>query len=262
MSILHDIVEKKKQTLALQKENAQIDIWEQTIQGMPKPPSFYEAIAKKGLSIIGEIKKASPSKGIIREDFDPVELAREYGDVVDALSVLTEEHFFMGSPTYLQQVRQVTALPLLRKDFIIDPIQIYEARILGASCILLITAILSEEQLRDYIKLATALQMDALVEVHTAAEVEKALAVGSKIIGINNRNLEDFSITLDTTIQLRQKIPQDILIISESGIDSQKDLMTLGAVHIDGILVGESFMKAQSITEKAEEFRRGYDSTK
>lgn len=257
--ILDKIVQKKKETLLAQKEKVSIEEFKEKIKDMKKPPSFYAAIGKKGLSIIGEIKKASPSKGLIREDFNPVEISKEYEEAVDAISVLTEEDFFMGKPEYLREVSKTVSLPILRKDFIIDEFQIYEARELGASCILLIVAILEQEKLVEYIKLTESLKMDALVEAHTGEEVERAIAAGAKIIGINNRNLKDFSVDFNNTIRLKAIIPGGILVISESGIENKEQIKTLKKASIDGILVGESFMKSRNIKNMAKEFKVAYE---
>jgi indole-3-glycerol phosphate synthase len=257
--ILDKIVGRKEKVIQEQKLYYSVKEFIKEINNMEKPPSFYEAVAKEGLSIIGEIKKASPSKGLIKEDLDPVKIALEYEKSVDAISILTEEDFFKGSPEYLKSVSNVVKTPLLRKDFIISRFQIYEARVLGASCVLLITSILKDEQLKEYIELAESLNMDALVEVHTKEEVERALNASAKIIGINNRNLKDFSIDLNTTLKLRRIIPENILVVSESGIHNEEDIKFLREVAIDGILVGESFMKSQSIAKKAGEFKRAYE---
>lgn len=259
MMILDEIVERKEKVIQEQKLYYSVKEFIKEINSMEKGPSFYEAIAKEGLSIIGEIKKASPSKGLIREDLDPISIALEYEKSVDAISILTEENFFKGSPEYLTSVSKAVKIPLLRKDFIISKFQIYEARVLGASCVLLITSILKDEQLKEYIELAESLNMDALVEVHTKEEVERALKAGAKIIGINNRNLKDFSIDLNNTLKLRRIIPENILVVSESGIHNEEDIKFLREVAIDGILVGESFMISSSIAKKAEEFKKAYE---
>jgi indole-3-glycerol phosphate synthase len=254
--ILDKIVEKKQESLK-SKEFLSREEYIKRIEKLPKPESFYKAIKKEGLSIIGEVKKASPSKGLIKEDFNPVEIAKEYEKCVDAISVLTEEHFFMGSLEYLKQVKSVVSIPVLRKDFIIDENQIYEARIKGASCVLLITAILEKEKLKEFINIAKSIYLDALVEVHTEEELNTALEAGAKIIGINNRNLKDFSVDLNTTLKLRELIPKEVLVISESGIYSEEDIKILK--DIDGVLVGESFMRCSDILKKAKEFKEAYE---
>ncbi len=249
--ILDDIVLKKNKDLKNMKDIEQTNF--------SPVPSFYNAISKQGLSIIGEIKKASPSKGIIKEDFNPVELAKQYETCVDAISVLTEEHFFKGKNEYLINVHDSVNLPILRKDFIIDSKQIKEARNIGSSAVLLIVAILEPKHIESFIKLATELQMDCLVEVHTKEEVKIALDSGAKIIGINNRDLKTFKTDLNTTLELRQLISKDILVVSESGIDTTDDIKLLKSANINGILVGESFMRTNNIQQKALEFRNAYD---
>lgn len=258
--ILDKIVERKKETLKELKKTISIPFLEDKIKDTKTPLSFYQAMAKPGLSIIGEIKKASPSKGIIKEDFNPIELAKAYELCVDAISVLTEENFFYGSSRFLKEIHEEINLPLLRKDFIIDPIQIYEARALGASAVLLIAALLDDHKLREFINLTHSLYMDVLIEVHDEHELERVLKTNGEIIGINNRNLKDFSVDINTTINLIKEIPKDKLVISESGILTKEDINKLKKAEINGILVGESFMKSDSIIEKAEEFRNAYTS--
>ena len=196
-----------------------------------------------------------PSKGIIRENFNYIEIAKEYEKAVDTISVLTEEDFFKGSPLYLNEISKEVKIPLLRKDFIVDDIQIYEARALGASTVLLIAGILDEETLKSYINISRKLGMEPLVEIHDEEEGEKALAAGSRIIGVNNRDLKTFHIDLRTTLRLGKMIPNDRLLISESGIDTIDDIKLLKEAEIDGILVGESFMKTGDIVAKAKEFK-------
>lgn len=255
--ILDDIVKQKK--LTLEKSEYQFEIEGFMKQYTEKKTaSFRDAISKSGLSIIGEIKKASPSRGLIRTEFDPVALAREYEWAVDAISVLTEEHFFQGNNKYLKEVHKTVLLPLLRKDFIISPLQIFEAKELGASAVLLITAILEKNVLRDFIQLAKGLKLDALVEVHDERELETALETGAEIIGINNRNLYDFSEDINNTVRLKKKIPSDKLVVSESAIHTTHDIKILKNAGVNAILVGESFMKAADIKLKAREFRDAY----
>lgn len=256
--ILDKIVEKKRETLK-EKEFLSKEEYIKIIKTLPKHASFYEALKRPGLSIIGEVKKASPSKGLIKKDFNPVDIAKEYEKSVDAISVLTEENFFMGKIQYLKEIKSKSTLPLLRKDFIIDENEIYEAKVNGASCILLITAILDESTLNKFIKIAKSIEMDALVEVHTKAEVYTAIDAGASIIGINNRNLKDFSIDLNTTLNLKELIPNNIVVISESGIHSKEDINFLKKASIDGILVGESFMVCEDILKKAKELKGAYE---
>jgi indole-3-glycerol phosphate synthase len=257
-SILTDIVNKKQEKLnKLKNEINETDIREK-IKNIPQRPSFYKAIKKDGLSIIGEVKKASPSKGIIKSEFDPIKIAKQYEKVIDAISVLTEEDYFKGHAKYLQDISKQVDIPLLRKDFIIDYIQIFEAKLLGASAVLLIAAILDEKKLQNFLAITKSLGMDALVEVHNEEELEMVLKTDAVIIGINNRNLHTFEVNIDTTIKLRKMIPDDKLVISESGVFTGDDIKRLCQVKIDAILVGESFMRSKSIPSKVEEFRNAY----
>lgn len=251
--ILDRIVEKKR--LRLKKLNLDIKLLKEKAKRAGSRPSFIEALKKEGLSIIGEVKRASPSKGLIKENFDPLKLAVEYERCVDAVSVLTEESFFLGNPEYLKEITGEIKIPVLRKDFIIDEAQIYEAKILGASAILLITAILDEKILKKFIKITEGLGMDALVEVHTKEEVETALRAGAQIIGINNRDLKTFEVDLDTTVELAKWIPKDKVIVSESGIKDEVDIKKLTTAGIGGVLIGEVFMRCDDITSLAEGFK-------
>lgn len=212
--------------------------------------SLRAALHRPGeIRLLAEIKKASPSKGLIREDFDPAEIARTYTTFgAAAISVLTDEKFFQGSPEYLREVRQVTDLPLLRKDFIIDPYQIYEAKVLGADAILLIMAILEPAQLAYYLGIAEELGLECLVEVHSAEELVIALEAGAKVIGINNRDLKSFKTDLETTFRLRAAIADpEITIVSESGINTREDIQRLQEAGINGVLIGEALMRASDI---------------
>lgn len=210
------------------------------------PRGFQRALTGfAGISLIAEAKKASPSKGIICPDFDPVAIARQYeAGGAQAISVLTDEKFFQGSLSFIPLVRQAVRLPVLRKDFIIHEAQIAEAARFGADAILLIAAILETAQIRDFLARSRELGMDALVEVHDAAELDKALAAGSPLIGINNRNLRDFSMDLETTFRLKQRIPAEIPVVSESGIRTAEDIRRLAAAGIAAVLVGETLMRA------------------
>jgi indole-3-glycerol phosphate synthase len=215
----------------------------------PEVRSFFHALSTRlqlqQVAIIAEIKKASPSKGVLRKNFHPVEIARSYEENGAAcLSVLTEEHFFQGKNVYLEEVRKSCALPILRKDFIIDPYQIYESRALGADCILLIVAALNDAQLEDLSGLAKHLGMDVLVEVHNREELERALSLRTRLIGINNRNLRTFETTLETTVELVKFIPNQCIIVSESGISTREDIAQLRRYQVHSFLIGEAFMIA------------------
>jgi indole-3-glycerol phosphate synthase len=218
-----------------------------TVQG---PRGFYQALRSKAdqqkPAIIAEIKKASPSQGVIREDFRPVEIAVDYAmNGASCLSVLTDKEFFQGSEVNLQMVRQNCPLPAIRKDFMIDPYQIHESRALGADCVLLIAAALDDSMLKELHDTATGLGMDVLVEVHDAEELDRALKLDTHMIGINNRNLRTFEVSLQTTLELKNTIPADKLIVTESGIHSPADVQLMQDNGIYTFLVGEAFMRAE-----------------
>ena len=253
---LSEIVTRKRRRLEERKYN--YDRLAKQIEFAKPRPSFKEALQKDGLSIIGEIKKASPSKGLIREAFHPLELAKEYEQSVEAISVLTEEHYFLGSDVYLEEVSKEVCLPTLCKDFIIDPIQIMNAKALGASAVLLIVNILTDTELKNYLRLVKDLGLDALVETHTQAEIERAVLAGADIIGINNRNLTTFETSIDVTLRLAKYVPDECILISESGILSALEIEVLSYVNLDGVLVGESFMRSTSIQQSAKEFKNAY----
>jgi indole-3-glycerol phosphate synthase len=225
---------------------------------LPPGRSFKQFITKvkpKGLNLIAEIKKASPSKGVLCKDFDPVALAKTYEESgADAISVLTDEKFFQGSLDYLTLVKEnTTTIPVLRKDFIIDPYQIIEAKIYGADAVLLIVAALAESELKEFIKTTRDLGLDSLVEVHDLQELEIALASGAEIIGINNRNLKTFAVNLETTYQLMQAIPPEMAVVSESGIHNYQDMLSLAAAGVKAILVGEAIVTATEPGKKIRE---------
>ena len=240
--ILDTIVARKKEEVAALK-----------LRGLPAPQGpiepprgFIQALtAAPGLAIIAEAKKASPSKGVIQPDFDPECIARNYHlGGAQAISVLTDVDFFQGSLAYIPLVRAAVPLPVLRKDFLIDPLQIEEAHAVGADAILLIAAILTTRQLREYRQQAESLGMDVLVEVHNEPELASALDAGSRLIGVNNRNLNDFSVSLETTFRLRRQIPDGIPVVSESGISTIEDIRRLKAAGVKAALIGESLMRA------------------
>lgn len=257
--ILDDIINRKKLTLEESKYTFNLLNLYSKVQ-KDSIANFRDAMLKDGLSIIGEVKKASPSRGIIKENFNPIEIAKQYEKAVDAISVLTEEHYFMGSANYLKDIHSEVKLPIIRKDFIISPLQIFEARELGASAVLLIAAVLNKKQiLKEFLNIIHGLDMYALVETHNENELELALESNAEIIGINNRNLNDFSEDINTTIKLSTIVPKDKIIISESSIHTVEDITILKQANINGILVGESFMKTDNIIKKAQEFKRAYE---
>jgi len=242
MKILDTIVAQKKQEVAqLKAEGIRGPDWP-----LEPPRGFMRALTQSSeIAVIAEVKKASPSKGIICPDFDPEKIAASYEKGgAEAISVLTDERFFQGSIDYITLVRQAVKLPVIRKDFIIHELQIDQAHNYGADAVLLIAAILEQEQIRDYLQMCAELGMDALVEVHDENELEKSLAAGSKMIGINNRDLRDFTVDLNTTIQLRQEIPGTIPVVSESGIKDHDDIKMLQDHGITAVLVGETLMRS------------------
>ena len=203
-------------------------------------------IARGKSAVIAEIKKASPSKGVLRSDFMPADIAQSYAESGAAcLSVLTDKQFFQGSLEYFKQARASCSLPALRKDFIIDPYQIYESRVIGADCILLIAAVLDDVQMKDMEAMAMALDMAVLVEVHDAAELERSLKLKTPLIGINNRNLKTFEVSLDTTLGLLRQVPEDRIIVTESGISTAQDVKRMRDGKVHAFLVGEAFMRAE-----------------
>ena len=218
-------------------------------QSAPAPRGFVAAIEKKlaegSAAVIAEVKKASPSKGLLREDFHPAEIAASYEKGGAAcLSVLTDADFFQGHETYLKQARGACGLPLIRKDFIVDPYQVYEARVMGADAILLIVAALGDTMLLELSQLATHLEMDVLVEVHDSHELARALKLPMKLIGINNRDLRTFETRLTTTTELLPQIPRDRIVVTESGIHTPADVQFMRSHNINAFLVGEAFMRA------------------
>lgn len=243
-TILEKIVASKQQEVERQKELVPLRYLQARIQEAGPVRPFRESLRGSHVSVIAEIKKASPSKGRLVRQFDPVATARVYEEGgASAVSVLTDGPFFGGSLSFLPQVREVCSRPLLRKDFIIDPYQVVETRAWRADALLLIVAILSDAQLSELLSLAASLDLDALVEVHTEEELERALATGATLVGINNRNLHTFETSLETTLQLARRVPPEIVLISESGIFSQDDVEQVAAGGVDGILVGESLMR-------------------
>ncbi len=258
--ILDRIVEKKREQLKNEMQQMTIEGWKQKLKGpgLHKPLDFGRALKREGeLSIIAEVKKASPSAGIIRKDFDPVSIAREYvHSKVQAISVLTEKEFFLGDDDDLVKVRQTVAIPVLRKDFIIDLWQVYQARCIGADAILLIAALLNDELLSKMLIVAGIAGMQCLVEVHDEQELERALEAGAKIIGINNRNLKTFEVDIAVTERLINKIPKDRIVVSESGIKTAQDMSYLRSVGADAVLIGGAFMSSGSIADKITELRQ------
>jgi indole-3-glycerol phosphate synthase len=252
--ILERIVETKRAELASLKAAEPLSYLEECVRGLPTPRDFKKAICGAPCSIIAEVKKRSPSKGRMREGFDPVKIAMIYQkNGASAISVLTDTAFFEGHRTHLSGIRSVVELPLLRKDFVIDPYQIFEARVLGADAILLIARLLEQPRLEEYIGLAEALGLFPLVEVHTRTELEMAMGAGAEIIGINNRDLNTFSTDLKTTLDLVPVVRGDHIVVRESGIKTREDIETLMAAGIHAFLVGETLMRADDMGAKLKE---------
>jgi indole-3-glycerol phosphate synthase len=242
MKILDIIIARKKQEVAQLKAEGVAGPEQQ----VDRPRGFIKALVQSSeIAVIAEVKKASPSKGVICPDFDPETIASNYEEGgAEAVSVLTDEGFFQGNIDYIPLVRQTVRLPVIRKDFIIHELQIEQASNYGADAILLIAAILFQEQIKDYLQMSSELHMDVLVEVHDERELEKSLAAGSQLIGINNRDLRDFTVDLNTTIRLRKEIPASIPVVSESGIKDREDMKMLQDNGITAALIGETLMRS------------------
>ena len=260
--ILDRIVAHKQKQVEMQKQIQSISGFKQQIIDGKVPPisNFYQALkGSKKMTVIGEVKKASPSKGVLCHHFEPVKIAYEYyKSGIEAISVLTESEFFMGSDAYLVAVRENVPVPILRKDFIIDSFQIYQARVLGASAILLIAAILTDEQLVKFQIIANILGMDCLVETHDEREVERALKAEAKIIGINNRDLKTFETDIDTTARLMKHLPKEVLVVSESGIKTHQQMQYLEQLGVNAVLIGETLVRQQdNIEQNVKELRNG-----
>lgn len=258
--ILDVIVEDKKKKLKEHKKCiSEEKMKELALACERKSISFYEALAKPGLSIIGEFKKASPSMGKIKMTMELTDRIDEYNESVDAISCLTEEDHFLGNTEYFKEIRKISPLPMIRKDFIIDLYQIYEAKVIGADCILLIAAILSDDQMKEYDKLAAKLGMDVLVEIHDEEEMERVLKIHPKIIGVNNRNLKDFTISLENTKRLRPMVPEGTVFVSESGVTTKEHIAFLKECKVDALLIGGAFMLSEHPKELAADWKALYD---
>jgi indole-3-glycerol phosphate synthase len=257
--ILDKIVARKRERLAGLKENLVRSELEQAATLAPRPRDLIDTLQRgRKPAIIAEIKKASPSAGLIRPDLRVSEVAASYERAgAAAISVITEEDFFQGKLEYLEEARKAATLPLLCKDFIIDPIQVLAARAAGADTVLLIAAILAQESLEQLLGIARSLGMACLVEVHDAEEIARVLETDARIIGINNRNLQTFQVSLDTTVELRSRIPSERLVVSESGIHKSSDLQSLAAVGVDAVLVGTSLMRSADPGQKLKELMGG-----
>lgn len=253
--ILARIIEHKREEIEKSKENISFKQLQDKLSPLPQRRNFLSAITRPHqINLIAEIKKSSPSGGILREKFSPVEIAEIYElSGATAISILTDKQFFGGELSHISQVRQMVNLPILRKDFIIDEYQIYESAAAGSDAFLLICDILSKEELSHFIGLGSELNMDALVEVHSEEDLEKALEADAPIIGINNRNLHSLKVDLETSFRLMRLIPHHKTVVSESGIKSHEDVMSLKSVGINIVLIGEAFMRSEDIGAKVKE---------
>ena len=249
--ILDDIANNTRSKLNL-IDRFQRDEMRELAYSLPSSDSFpfYRALSKPELSFIAEVKKASPSKGLISKDFNPLKTAKEYESIgIDTISVLTETDYFLGSPDYLKSISSEVSTPLLRKDFIIDSYQIHEAKVIGASAILLICALLDKSTLELFYKEATELGLDVLVEAHNRDEVDMALSIDAKIIGINNRDLKTFHVDFSNSERMREYIPSSKIMVSESGYSTRDDIIRAQEMKVDAVLIGESFMRSSSKRE-------------
>jgi indole-3-glycerol phosphate synthase len=253
--ILKDIIEKKKERIILAKQSFLEEDLKAKIKDLPPTRPFIQTIYKpRFISLIAEIKRQSPSSGIIRQEFNLGEIARAYQEVgVQAISVLTEEDFFGGNTSYINEVKNLVTVPVLRKDFILEPYQVYESRFFGADAILLIADLLSKERLSELIQLAESLGLDCLVEVHTEKELKKVLGLKASLIGINNRDLHTLEVDFKTTERLYPLIPKDKVVAVESGIKIRQDVLFLRILGVNAVLIGETFMEAEDIRKKVEE---------
>ena len=245
MSILQKIVANTKANLVLKKAKFPLEKIQGSLENLKLPRGkFKDHISNKDEAIIAEIKKASPSAGVIKEDFDPTKIAMDYESFgASALSILTEEDFFMGSVEYLKEVKKITSLPILRKDFMIDEYQIYESKLIGADCILLIASILTDQEIEDFINIAKKLELDYLIEVHDENELKRVEHFEDALIGVNNRNLETFEVDLNNSVRLKHTFRQKNIFIAESGIKSREDMDYLKMNNIKVFLIGESLMR-------------------
>ena len=255
--ILDKLAAEARKRVAILKNQKSLDIIKSEAQALPKGNFVFEkALHQKDISFITEIKKASPSKGLIAKDFDYIRIAKEYEAAgAAAISVLTEPTAFLGCDQYLKDVRKVVGIPILRKDFTVDEYQIYEAKTIGADALLLICALLDTETIRKYLAICDELGLSALVEAHDAEEVKSALQAGARVIGVNNRNLKDFTVDLQNSVNLRTLVPENIIFVSESGIKTQSDVAVLRKNGTDAVLIGETLMRSNDISGEISKLR-------
>lgn len=257
MTILDQLADYARERTRRAKKSISLEEMKQQALSLAKGNfAFENALKKRDISFICECKKASPSKGLIAPDFPYLQIAKEYEAAgADCISVLTEPKWFLGSDEYLKEIVSAVSIPCLRKDFTVDEYMIYEAKVLGASAVLLICSILTEEQIKEYIDICDELGLSALVEAHDEIEVQMALKAGARIIGVNNRNLKDFSVDTDNSRRLRELIPREILFVSESGVSSAEDVAKLREIGADAVLIGETLMRAPDKKKKLASLR-------
>lgn len=255
--ILDQIINKRKKDVeALRQHTNPRDLMLKVENNPFYPESFKQALGGRFFNIIAEVKKASPSKGLICPDFDYIQIAKDYENGgAAAISVLTEPHYFQGADQYLTEIKEVVGIPVLRKDFIVDEYQIYEAKVIGADAILLIVAALDQKQIQHFLKTAKYLGLDCLVETHDEEEVKRALEAEAEIIGVNNRNLKTFEVSLEVSERLRELIPKNKIFVAESGIHTQEDIRRLKALEVDAVLIGESIVKSSDRVAKLRELK-------
>lgn len=262
MTILDEIAAYTKERVQRERTYTPLEVIKRALAETTAPIEFpfERALEAPGLSFICEVKKASPSKGIISEDFPYLEIAKAYEEAgASAFSVLTEPKWFQGSATVLLDIAESASIPILRKDFTVDEYQIYEAKAIGASAVLLICSILTDAQLAEYLELADSLGLSALVEAHDEAEVKRALSAGARIIGVNNRDLKTFDVDTGNSARLRDSVPGGILFVSESGISGPDDVKALSGIRPDAVLVGEAMMRTEDKTAFLKELRTAYE---
>ena len=258
MTILDQLADHARERVAIAKEKVSFEEMKARAEAMADQSfSFEKALAANpDIAFICECKKASPSKGLIAPDFPYLEIAKSYEAAgADCISVLTEPKWFLGADQYLKEIASEVKIPCLRKDFTVDPYMIYEAKVLGASAVLLIMSILDEKTAGEYLKIADSLGLSALVETHNDEEVKKALHIGARVIGVNNRNLKDFTVDTENSRKLRKLIPDDVLFVSESGVSTPEDVKKLREIGADAVLVGETLMRAEDKTERLAELK-------
>lgn len=257
-NILEEIAEKTRERIRKEKRQFPLDQLKTLAEKAPQQPSFLETLKKPGMSYICEVKKASPSKGLIAPEFPYLEIAKEYKAAgASAISCLTEPFYFMGSDTYLREITETVDIPVLRKDFTVDKYMIYQAKAFGAAAVLLICAILNDQELLEYRELAETLGMDALVEAHDENEVARALKTGAKIIGVNNRDLKTFKVDMNNSIRLRNLAPDNVVFVSESGIKNAGDIAILERNRVGAVLIGETLMRSPDKKAALEDLNGG-----